>query len=812
MTPSLCIWIVAATLSSAGTEFYTLVQDGESKSAIVLAPEPTFQETLGADELQRYVHLMTGAELPVHRAGTFDDNTDDLLIAIGRPATHPLLRELESEGLVSVDAAELTEEGFILKTARWRNHDVIAIAGAGDVSTLYAVYDLLERFGRIGFFRYEEHVPRTPDFTIPACDIKERPHFKVRMHGGQYHYYGIQWFSENQWKENLRWYAKHRMNRTNFQPGPAVHDHASRGVWKRLGLRNKEDEEPVDEKTASAVLLLQQMSRYGRKLGVRAPLASTDGQLPPDIVEAFKEKYPDVKTFEFKRHTSDSWVDPDEPMWLKLNQAYFESSVEFYGDTKLYGLPSPWTERAPGDSPEEQERLTRKFGDAVAKLATWTEEKYPGGEWMLDGWAFANRDFWHPDRVKHLLSSLPDDLNLVIWSYPADDQPTFEFFDFWRPASWAFLVFHSSGGNTTVHGDVHRIMGRTYRVLCEQRADKLVGYGIYNEANDYAPFFGDLVLHLAWDPFIDLDSFTRDYCERRYEPGSVQTMIHVHEKLLKTVYGTQSDHAITGGFRTVRLNDPVYWFQIGGMWVPFDELQRRRVEMRRHWPRILLDALETALEVAEEERDNKAYVRDLVDIMRSIIHVGMDQSVWDAVQAAYNQDLDSFEEHVASIERQFDALLQAISLVSDRWEYGVNALFKNFEDAPIPRTEEEIRHYLYYVTFMGDGIYDYFRADRYEMIRDIYRPMTMAFFESCRKQLEGTGELKVQERTATGWEYESLMDAQQIPNMAYETAGPVHEIPRDWVKKPTALPPPAPDPIQTATKFLAAARKISAQN
>ena len=805
MPPPLYIWIVAATLSSAGTEFYPLVQDGESVSTIVLAPEPTLQEALGAAELQRYVRLMTGAELTIHRGGAFADNSDDVLVAIGRPATHPLLKELQSQGAISVDAEDLTEEGFILKTARWRDHDVIAISGAGDVSTLYAVYDFLERFGRIGFFRYEEHVPRNPDFILPACDIREKPHFRVRMHGGQYHYFGIQWFSEMQWKENLHWYAKHRLNRTNFHPGPAVQNQADRKIWTRLGVRDEMEEEPLDDDTASAVRMLQRMSRYGRQVGVRAPLASTDGQLPADVVQEFKEKFPDVKTFEFARHDSQTWVDPDDPMWLKLNQAYFETSVEFYGDTKLYGLPSPWTERAPGDSPEEQERLTRSYGDAVGRLAAWAEENYPGGEWMLDGWAFANRNFWHPDRVEHLLSSLPENLDLVIWSYPADDQPTYEYFNFWRPVSWAFLVMHSSGGNTTVHGDVHRIMGRTYRALCEQRADKLVGYGMYTEANDYAPFFGDLVLHLSWDPFIDLDSFTRDYCERRYEPESVETMVRVHDKLLKTVYGPQSDHAMTGGFRTVRLHDPVYWYQIGGPWVPFDELQRRRVELRRHWPGILRKALEEALEVSQAEKNNKAYVRDLTDIMRAYIHVTMDQGVWDAVDAAYNRDISAFETHVASIDRQFDALLRAISLVSDRWEYGVNAMIEEFADAPVKRSDEEIRHYLYYVSFSGNAIYDYFRADRYEMIRDIYRPMTMAYFDSCRKQLDGSGELKVQDRTSTGWEYETLMDARQIPNLAYETAGPVHEIPRKWIKEDTTPPPPVPDLIQTVNEFLNAA-------
>ena len=801
----LMLW---TALAHAGVleDGHPIVREGAPVSRILLSATPTFQERLAADEVRHYVERMTGAALTIESTDDAVGLADGPLVAIGRPGTHPVLRELQDEGTISVDPAALTEEGFVLKTTRWRGRPVLAVAGAGDVATLYAAYDLLERFGRVGFFRYEEHVPQRDDFVVPACDIRERPHFKVRLHGGQYHYFGIQWFGEEQWEENLRWYAKRRMNRTNYKPGPAVHNLVDRHMWKRLDLDLAgADEEPGGESVA-ALDLLSRMSKRGIQLGVRAPLAATDGQVSEEVAEAIREKYPETRFFKFTRHQSHTWVDPADPLWLRMNQAALENDMEFFGDTRLYGLPSPWTERSPGETPEEQERLTLQFANAVGRLTGWVEEKYPGGEWMIDGWAFANRDFWQPFRVKRVLEAIPERVNLVIWSYPAADQPTYEFFNYWQPASWAFIVMHSSGGNTTVHGDVHRIMGRTYRVLCEQRANNLVGYGLYTEANDYVPFFKDLVMRLAWNPFLDLDTFTRDYCERRYAPESVAAMVGVHELLLKSVYGPQSDHAMTGGFRTVRLHDPPYWFQLGANWVPFDELQRRRVEMRRHWPPLLLDALETALRAADRERGNPAYVRDLVDIMRSYIHATVDRSIWDAVQAAYANDLETFNGHVAKVERQFDALLRAINLVSDRWEFGVNALIEDFADAPLKKSDEEIRHYLYYVTFTGDGFFDYFRADRYEMIRDIYRPMTRAYLDSCRKQLEGTGEVKVQERTKTGWEYATLMDAQRIPNMAYETAGPVHEIPREWIGRPTAPPPPAPDAIQTATAFLAAAR------
>lgn len=803
------VWWVGLVFGGTGalSADHVLVRNGAAMSRVLLAPDPTPQEKLAANELCDYVNRMTGAMLSVQRSEGMNLPPDGPFVAIGRPATHPVLRELQAGGLISVDTAS-AHEGFILRTTQWRGRSVLAVAGAGDVSPLYGVYDLLERFGRVGFFRYEEQIPQRTDFIVSDCNIREDPHFRVRLHGGQYHYFGIQWFGEAGWKENLRWYAKRRMNRTNYKPGPAVHNLVNRGVWSRLGLDVAEIGAPQAE-SATALNLLRRMSRYGIELGVRAPMQATDGEVSLEQAEAIRRKYPDTRFVRDVENHGQIWVDPDDPFWLKLNQAYLENDMEFFGNTRLYSLPSPWTERSPGDTPEEKERLTLAFAKAVGRLTEWVDVTYPGGEWMIDGWAFANRQFWQPFRVKRVLEAIPPALDLIVWAYPAEDQPTYELFDYWQPASWAFIVFHSSGGNTSVHGDVHRIMGRTYRALCDQRADKLVGYGLYTEANDYTPFFKDLVLRMAWDPFITPELFIRDYCERRYAAGSVDSMVRVHELLLQTVYGPQSEHAITGGFRTTRLNDPIYWFQMGGMWVPFDELQRRRMELRRHWAPLLLEALEEGLRVAPMERGNRAYIRDLVDIMRSYIHVTIDQSIWDAVLAAHGNDLGAFTHQTARVERQFDALLRAINLVSDRWEFGVNALIKEFADSPLKKTEEQIRHYLYYATFDGDGFHDYFRADRYEMIRDIYRPMTMAYLDACRMQLEGTGEFKVQERTETGWEYESLMDARRVPNLAYETAGPVSQISKEWIQRPTALPPIAQDPVETAVEFLSAARKGS---
>lgn len=775
----------------AADESVPLIVDRRPVACIALGENPSWQERFAAEELQSYLKQMTSAAVPIVNTQSAEAGKG-AIVFIGRPETNRSVAELIESRKIDYAPDKLTAEGFIIRTTTWKNRPCVVIAGGGDQGTIYAAYDFLERFGRVGFFRYEEHVPQRDGLLIPYCDIQERPYFTTRMHGGQYHYFGINFFGEAQWKENLAWYAKYRLNRTNYIPGPPLGEEAMSGIWRRLGLQ------ATGASSSPVSSLSKNLSKHALNLGIRAPYVTTDGAIPPALVQAFQEKFPDTRYL--KVEGSGTYIHPDDPMWLKVNQAYIESYVDQFGDGRVFYLPSPYTERSPGETREEQEEITAAYAAAVGRLAAWAETEYPGAEWVWDGWAFANKAYWEPHRVKRLFDALPPNLNMILWDYPAEDEPTYVVQSYWHGKPWAFVVCNSMAGNATVHGDINRISGNMFRVLCDQRADKnLRGFGYYTEANDYIPFFKDYVLHLAWNPIRNVDDFVADYCQRRYSTESVEAMVKCHQKLLKTVYGPESDTHLTDGFRTVRLQDPVYWFAIGGSWVPFDDLQYRTMKLRQHWSPILAQALADAFSVYEQERDNAAYRRDLVDIMRSYIHVEMNEAIWDAAQASRQGDDKAFDVHHRRVENLFEHLLAAIGLVADRWEFGVDALVKEFANAPIGRSPSEIRHHLYYVTFSGDRIYDYFRSDRYEMIRDVYRPLTMATLDGLRDRMGKGPEIKVQAAGA----YDTIMDV-VAENAHVASSSSQTSIIEKFIDGPCAPPPPVSDPAVVVKKFIEA--------
>jgi len=798
------IMLMGCSLFCAADDFLPLVEKGQAKAFILLGRQPSRQEQFAADELKAYLRKMTGAELPVFRTG--DTNLPaQPAVLIGRPPTHEVVAELAGRGEIAPDEKQLTHDGFVLKTVVWNGRPALVVAGASDVATVYAVYDLLERYGPVGFFRHEEHVPRRESFSVPACDAAERPMFRVRLQGGQYHYFGIHYFSEAQWQEELRWFAQNRMNRINYFPGPNVLYLIEAPMWKRLGIEAPPQSDPRERNPGEALAMVKRLTQYGRDLGVRAHFHATDGQISHGVAEQFRKKYPDVNYLTITRNNETGvYIHPADPMWLRLNQEIIANFAEHFGDSELLSMPSPWGERSPGKTPEEQEELTREYAAAVGRLATWAGTKYPGAEWFLDGWALANHQYWQPYRTERLLNALPKDFNLVIWDYPAEDEPSYVRNEYWFGRPWGYAAFGSMAGNATVHGDAGRLVGEVFRVLADQRAGKLVGFGRYTEALDYAPFFQDLVMHMAWDPIMNLDAFVEDYCERRYAAESVPAMRACHQKLLKTVYGPHSDTHLKDGFRTVRAQDPVYWFKLGENWAPFDEIQRRVAVARAYWPPLLRDALADALKAARAERDNPAWRRDVADIMRSYVQARMNETIWEAGQAACRGDLAAFEKADARARRLFDRLLAAIGIVADRQEYSVTALIRDFLDAPLKFDESEIRHHLYYTTFGGDRIYDYWRSDRYEMIRDIYRPLTLAYLDGCRAQLQA-GKKGLPEVAARAGAYQTIMDAAPLPDDARGKLEPeMQKVVDRFINGPTEPPPAPPDAAGVAREFLKA--------
>lgn len=149
----LCLLLLAAIAPGLAAPI-TLVKNGKSNYAIMIPPDATPAIRHGAEELQRYLQQMTGAELPIV---TGSARRRDLIVLQEDPA--------------------LGEEEFRIRTAPPR----LLIAGGGKRGTLYGCYALLEDvLGCRWYTARISKVPKQKTITLTALDIHEKPAFEYR--------------------------------------------------------------------------------------------------------------------------------------------------------------------------------------------------------------------------------------------------------------------------------------------------------------------------------------------------------------------------------------------------------------------------------------------------------------------------------------------------------------------------------------------------------------------------------------------------------------------------------------------------------
>ena len=111
-----------------------------ARVGIQLGPAPNELERYAADELARYTGRLFQVE--VMRDAEHPDSADALLL-VGTPETNPAVKHtLGAEGWPRV-----SDQGIVLKQAKPGGKPALVIGGGSPAATLWAVYELAERWG-----------------------------------------------------------------------------------------------------------------------------------------------------------------------------------------------------------------------------------------------------------------------------------------------------------------------------------------------------------------------------------------------------------------------------------------------------------------------------------------------------------------------------------------------------------------------------------------------------------------------------------------------------------------------------------------
>jgi hypothetical protein len=109
---------------------------GRSQTSIVIGDSAGQLNKYAASELQKYMRLLTGVELPIIASAEVSSRpAKDSLILVGGPAVSSVVRE--SAEAKWVNFSGLKPEGFVVKTGGFKGHPAVVLGGNDDVSGSY---------------------------------------------------------------------------------------------------------------------------------------------------------------------------------------------------------------------------------------------------------------------------------------------------------------------------------------------------------------------------------------------------------------------------------------------------------------------------------------------------------------------------------------------------------------------------------------------------------------------------------------------------------------------------------------------------
>ena len=153
-----------------------IARAGKPASAIVVADSAGEMSKFATTELQKYLRILSGAEIPVISESQISSRPgNETLLLVGGPQASKTIRSAKW-----LSFAGLKPEGFVIKAGRLGNHSALIVGGNDDISTLYGVYDLIEQLG-VTFQLNRDFIPALQlDLSVPGLSLRKEPAFARR--------------------------------------------------------------------------------------------------------------------------------------------------------------------------------------------------------------------------------------------------------------------------------------------------------------------------------------------------------------------------------------------------------------------------------------------------------------------------------------------------------------------------------------------------------------------------------------------------------------------------------------------------------
>lgn len=337
---------------------------------------------------------------------------------------------------------------------------------------------------------------------------------------------------------------------------------------------------------------------FMRKMGIKPVLQGYSGMVPPDI----KKYAPDASIIPqglWNGAERPAMLKTDTEAYLRLADLFYESQREVYGDISEYFATDPFHEG--GKSGRLNVRNVSKYLlDGILKNRS-------DGIWIIQSWG--------ENPSKQLLEGVAErkEHTLILDLY-AEKRPRWENFlgNEFLNSPWVFCMLNNFGGRMGLHGHLSTIANEIARAA--GKAKHMAGIGVTPEATHSNPIIFDLFFETAWtktekiEP-VDLQSWLRSYCERRY-PNCGENMFKAMSLLNDTVYNPKLNELGEGAPESVINARPALNAKSSSTWgngvIAYDK-------------RTFEEAVRLFLSEFESCKGSEGYRFDAADLLKQIL-------------------------------------------------------------------------------------------------------------------------------------------------------------------------------------------------
>jgi alpha-N-acetylglucosaminidase len=275
--------------------------------------------------------------------------------------------------------------------------------------------------------------------------------------------------------------------------------------------------ELLQKRAASAQKIIARL----RELGITPVLPGFYGIVPKDFQRRFPAAHI-VPQGEWAGFTRPDWLDPRDPMFAQVANAFYRHQHELFGDSSIYDMEVFQEGGASGNVP---------VPDAARAVQNALWAAHPAASWMMLAWQGNPR--------QDLLAGV-DRRHLLVVDIDHDRVPRDDRRKDFQDAPFLFGGIWQFGGRTTLGANLGNITDRLQRLGRTNR--NMAGTALFTEGVDTNPMAFDLFTEMAWRSTpLDMAAWIKSYVQRRYGVADADAL-EAWQVLLNTAYNIRVDN------------------------------------------------------------------------------------------------------------------------------------------------------------------------------------------------------------------------------------------------------------------------------